>query len=242
MSKKPKKPEPVRPPLSRKRAIEQAVALADADGIAKLTMRHLAQALGVEAMSLYHHVSNKDDILNGMIYYIFEQIEVPEPNADWQTVMRRRADSMRVTLKRHRWAIGLLESRKTPGVATLRHHDAVIGCLRYAGFSLPLTAHAYALLDSYIYGFVLQELNLPLETPEQTSELAGSIMSQLPAGAFTHLVEFTMGHVLQPGYAYAHEFGWGFELILDGIQARLTLESQRATPSEPSAKPKRSKL
>ncbi len=213
-----RKRKKVRQPLSRERAIEEAVALADAEGIAELTMRKLAQALGVEAMSLYHHVANKDDILNGMIDFIFETIELPVPSDDWHDVMRRRAESVRSTLKRHRWGIGLLESRKTPGLATVRHHDAVIGCLRHAGFSLPLTAHAYALLDSYIYGFILQELNLPLETAEQTSELAGSIMSQFPPGAFPHLVEFTVGHVLKPGYAYAHEFGWGLELLLDGLE------------------------
>lgn len=206
--------------MSRARAIEQAVVLADAGGLENLTMRKLAQALGVEAMSLYHHVANKDDILNGMIDFIFEQIQLPVPDADWKGVMRRRADSVRATLKRHRWGLGLLESRQSPGMATVRHHDAVIGCLRHAGFSLPLTAHAYALIDSYVYGFILQELNLPLETPEQTSALAGSIMSQFPAGAFPHLVAFTVGHVLKPGYAYAHEFGWGLELLLDGLDRR----------------------
>lgn len=217
----------VRQPLTRERAITQAVALADADGIGELTMRKLAQSLGVEAMSLYHHVANKEDILTGMIDFIFEQIELPVPDADWKRVMRRRAASMRSTLKRHRWGLGLLESRKSPGLATIRHHDAVIGCLRFAGFSLPLTGHAYALLDSYIYGFILQELNLPLETPEQTSDLAESIMSHFPPGAFPHLVELTVGNVLQPGYAYANEFDWGFELVLDGLERQLVLE--RAT-------------
>ena len=235
MAKRTRKRVKVRPPVSRASAIEQAVALADAGGIAELTMRKLAQALGVEAMSLYHHVANKDDILNGMIDFVFEQVELPVPSADWRSVMRRRADSMRTTLKRHRWCLGLLESRKTPGAATLRHHDAVIGCLRHAGFSLALTAHAYAALDSYIYGFILQELNLPLETPQQTSELAGSIMSQLPAGSFPHLVEFTVGHVLQPGYAYAHEFGWGLELLLDGLERRLSQERARGGKAPPAS-------
>jgi AcrR family transcriptional regulator len=227
VAKAKKRPAKARPPLSRARAIEQAVALADADGIAELSMRKLALVLGVEAMSLYHHVANKEDILNGMVDFIFEQIELPVPDADWRGVMRRRADSVRSTLKRHRWGLGLLESRKTPGVATLQHHDAVIGCLRHAGFSLPLTAHAYALLDSYLYGFILQELNLPLETPTQTSELAGSIMRQFPEGAFPHLVEFTVGHVLQPHYAYADEFGWGLGLLLDGLERRLLQEQAR---------------
>lgn len=212
----------VRQPLTRARAIEQAVALADADGIGELTMRKLAQSLGVEAMSLYHHVANKEDIFTGMIDFIFEQIELPVPDADWKRVLRSRAASVRSTLKRHRWSIGLLESRKSPGLSTIRHHDAVIGCLRFAGFSLPLTAHAYALIDSYTYGFILQELNLPLETPAQTSDLAESIMSNFPAGSFPHLVEFTVGHVLKPGYAYAHEFDWGFELLLEGLERNLS--------------------
>lgn len=224
-----------RTPLTRERAIAQAVALADTDGIAALTMRALAQALGVEAMSLYHHLANKDEILNGMVDFIFDKIELPAPSTDWKAVMRHRANSMRSTLKKHRWGLGLLESRKNPGVATVRHHDAVIGCFRYAGFSLPLTAHAYALVDSYIYGFVLQELNLPLETPEQTTELAGSIMSMFPPGEFRHLVELTMGHVMQPGYAYANEFDWGFELILEGIERRWLAERKE------TAKPVRMK-
>src|ERR1700757_4558411 len=145
-----------RAPLSRDQVLRAAVAIADESGMAALSMRKLGEAVGVEAMSLYNHVTNKGDLLDGMIDVVFSEIDLPPGGADWKTAMRQRALSVRDVLSRHRWAIGLMESRTSPGPATLRHHDAVIGCLRRAGFSIELTAHAYALLDSYIYGFALQ--------------------------------------------------------------------------------------
>ena len=194
------------------------MALADKEGLAALTMRSLASALGVEAMSLYHHVKNKDDILNGMVDRVFAEVELPPADVDWKTAMRRRAEAMRATLLKHRWAIGLLESRSAPGMATLKHHDAVLGVLRRAGFSLPLAGHAYAVLDSYIYGFAQQEVSLPMQTTEETQALAADIMKAFPADALPHLFEFTAGHVLQPGYSFGHEFAFGLELILDGLE------------------------
>jgi AcrR family transcriptional regulator len=210
-----------RPALSRERALTVAVDLADAEGIASLSMRRLAKALGVEAMSLYHHVANKDDILDGMVDVVFGEIEVPPADAEWRTAMRRRAQSVRAALARHRWAIGLMESRKTPGPATLRHHDAVIGCLRAAGFSLELTAHAYSLIDSYVYGFASQEASLPFDTAEETRDVADAILERYPADAYPHLAELTTGHVLQPGYDHGDEFEFGLELILDGLERAL---------------------
>ncbi len=207
-----------REPLNRERAVRVAVALADAEGIEQLTMRRLAQELGVEAMSLYHHVANKDAILDGMIDHVFGEIELPPTDTDWKTAMRRRTSSARATLSRHPWAISLMESRSAPGLATLRHHDAVLGCLRRGGFSIEMTAHAYSLIDAYLYGFALQELNLPFETPGETQDVASSIMSQVPADAFPHLLELMMKHVLQPGYAYGNEFEFGLGLILDGLE------------------------
>jgi len=137
---------------------------------------------------------------------------------DWRTAMRRRAISARQALARHPWAIGLMESRTTPGPATLRHHDAVIGALRAAGFSIELTAHAYSALDSYIYGFALQEPRLPFDTPQETAALAQAIMARFTAGQYPHLTELTIEHVLQPGYDYGNEFEFGLDLILDGIE------------------------
>ncbi|MGO9906613.1 MAG: TetR/AcrR family transcriptional regulator [Solirubrobacteraceae bacterium] len=207
-----------RAPLSRERVLRAAVALADESGIASLTMRKLGEAVGVEAMSLYNHVANKDDLLDGMIDVVFGEIDLPASEADWKTAMRQRAISVREVLSRHRWAIGLMESRTTPGPANLRHHDAVIGSLRNAGFSIELAAHAYSALDSYIYGFAMQEPSLPFDTPEQTAEVAQAIIGQLPAGEYPHLTELTIEHVLKPGYDHSNEFAYGLGLILDGLE------------------------
>jgi AcrR family transcriptional regulator len=223
-----RKPHPARQPLSRERALEVARSLADAGGLEQLTMRRLAEELGVEAMSLYHHVPNKDAILDGMVDLVFAEIELPSSALDWKTAMRRRAAAVRAVLLRHPWAIRLMESRKTPGAATLAHHDAVLGCLRGGGFSIALTAHAYAVLDSYIYGFVLTELNLPFQTTEETHEVAGAIFDQLPPGAYPHLAELAIEHVLKPGYTYGAEFEFGLELILAGLARALDQEREGA--------------
>jgi AcrR family transcriptional regulator len=210
-----------RTPLSRERVLRTALALADASGIESLTMRKLGEAVGVEAMSLYNHVPSKGDLLDGLIDLVFSEIELPSGADGWKTAMRQRAISARAVLSRHRWAIGLMESRTSPGPATLRHHDAVIGCLRQAGFPVALAAHAYSALDSYIYGFALQEASLPFDTSEQTSELAQAIVAQFPADEYPHLAEFTFEHVLRPGYDYGSEYEFGLDLILDGLEKAL---------------------
>lgn len=204
-------------PLSRVRVLEAAITFADAHGIESLTMRKLGEAVGVEAMSLYNYVANKSDLLDGMIDVVFSEIGLPPEGDGWRTAMRRRAISVRTVLSRHRWAIGLMESRSTPGPASLRHHDAVIGCLRAGGFSVELTAHAFSALDSYIYGFALQERNLPFNTPEETRALAQAILAQFPVDEYPHLAELTFEHVLQPGYDFAKEFEFGLDLLLDGL-------------------------
>ncbi|MGW5482766.1 TetR/AcrR family transcriptional regulator [Streptomyces sp. NPDC004008] len=211
-------PQPTRETLTRQRVLHAAVELADTGGLETLSMRRLGEALGVEAMSLYNHVTNKEDLLDGMVDLVFGEVELPTPGDDWRQAMRQRAVSMRLVLSRHRWAIGLMESRSTPGPATLRHHDAVLGCLRQGGFSLALTAHAVSVLDSYIYGFALQEKALPFDTPEETAELAESIMSGFGDGEYPYLAEIATAHVMRPGYAYSDEFAFGLDLILDGLQ------------------------
>jgi AcrR family transcriptional regulator len=208
-----------RPPLSKERALATALALADAEGIESVTMRKLAKALGVEAMSLYHHVANKNDILDGMVEMVFGEIELPTDETDWKSAMRQRAASLRAALTRHPWAISIMESRTSPGPATLRHHDFVIGCCRRAGFSIELSAHAFSLLDSYIYGFVLQEVNLPFDDTSDLEELVGSIMPDLSTEEYPYLAELTTDYVLQPGYSYGHEFDYGLDLVLDGLEA-----------------------
>src|SRR5215472_4376690 len=207
-----------RAPLSRDRVLRAAVALADTGGISSLSMRKLGEALGVEAMSLYNHVASKGDLLDGMIDTVFSEINLPSGDGDWRTGMRRRAISARQVQRRHRWAIGLMESRTSPGPATLRHHDAVLGCLRRAGFPVGLTAHAYSLLDSYIYGFALQEASLPFGTPEETAQVTRAIAGQMPAGEYPHLAELATAHILQPGYHYGTEFEAGLDLILDALE------------------------
>jgi AcrR family transcriptional regulator len=204
-------------PLTRDRVLRAAVALADHSGIGALSMRRLGQVLGVEAMSLYNHVAGKGDLLDGMVDIVFSEIGPPASDAGWKPAMRQRAISARQALARHRWAIGLMESRRSPGPATLRHHDAVLGCLRRAGFSVEMTAHAYSVLDSYIYGFALQEASLPFQTAEETAQVAQEIAGQLPAGQYPHLAELATAHVLQPGYRYGDEFEIGLDLILDAL-------------------------
>ena len=206
--------------LNRDRVLQAAIELADAAGIESLTMRKLGVELGVEAMSLYNHVANKSDLLDGMIDTVFGQIALPPAGTDWRIAMFQRADSLRAVLSRHPWATALMESRTTPGPATLRHHDYVIGTLRAAGFSIGLTAHAFSLMDSYIYGFALQQTNLPSQAGG-TAQLAQRIVAQFAADEYPHLTELTVEHVLQPDYDYADEFAFGIDLILDGLEGAL---------------------
>lgn len=195
--------------------------MADTGGLGGLTIRSLARALDAKPMSVYYHVANKDEILDSIVDFVFSQIELPSADGDWRAELRRRATSARNVLRQHRWAIGLMESRTTPGPATLRHHDAVIATLRAAGFSQTLTAHAYALIDSYTYGFALQEAALPFEGPDTVAPVAESIMKQFAAGDYPHLVEMATGYYFKTSYDFADEFGFGLELILDGLARSL---------------------
>jgi AcrR family transcriptional regulator len=198
--------------------LRAAVDLADRGGIGSLSMRKLAQELGVEAMSLYHHVANKDDILDGLVDAVFSEIDVPSGEAGWRDAMRRRAISAREALRRHPWATGLMESRSTPGSTNLRHHDTVLGILRNAGFSIELAGHAYSLLDSYIYGFALEEATLPFQSPDEAAAVTETIMRSMSPGEYPYLTEFAVEYVLKPGYSYGNEFEYGLDLILDGLE------------------------
>ena len=206
-----------RVPLTRERVLQAAIERADQGGLEALTMRKLGQELGVEAMALYHHFASKDDLVDGMVDLVFGEIDVPGDGRDWRRAMRKRAISVRDALLRHRWAIGLMESRRTPGPANLRHHDAVIGSLRAGGFDIAMAAHAYSLLDSYIYGFALTKMNLPFETSEDVGEVAQTMLEPFSAGEYPHLMEILTDHVMQPGYDYGDEFEYGLDLILDGL-------------------------
>ena len=186
-------------------------------------MRRVAQELGVEAMSLYHHVPNKEAILDGVVDRVFEEIEMPDLDgaADWRDNLRSRARSTREVLSRHRWALGLMDSRRNPGPATLRHHDAVLGVLRRAGFTLPMAAHAVSVLDSYVGGFVLQESALPATTGDELEEVAKGILEEVPGDALPYLRELIEDHALDPGYDPLSEFDAGLELILDALDQQL---------------------
>jgi len=208
-----------RKPLSRKRVLRAAMAHADKHGLQELSMRKLAEVLGVAPMALYRHIANKDDLIDAMIDVVFTEIPLPPRDAEWRTAMRQRAISVRDALERHRWAIGLMESRLHPGPANLGHHDAVLGNLRTAGFSVAQSAHAYSLLDSYVYGFALTKMNLPFENGRgDVPDIAESMLEPFPADTYPNLVEFITEHAMKPGYQYGDEFEYGLDVVLDAIE------------------------
>jgi AcrR family transcriptional regulator len=217
------KAPPRRAPLNRERVLRTAIALADERGAEELTMRKLAKELGVEAMSLYNHVANKVDLLDGMVDIVFGEIEAPSAGGDWKAELRKRAVSTREALNRHRWAIGEMEGRTTHGPNNLRLHDAVLGCLRAAGFSVEMTVHAYSVQDAYIYGFVLQQSDMSSETPEDFAAEAQRQMRDYAAALadYPHLVEVVGGHVAEAGYDYEAEFLFGLDVILDRLEQLL---------------------
>lgn len=203
--------------MSRERVLDVAVALADREGLEALTMRRLARELDAGTMTLYHYVADKEDLLDGMVDVVFSEIDLPAADAGWRTAMRERAASVREALARHPWATGLMELRMTYGPTSLRHAEAVLECLRGAGFSIQDATHAYWLLDSYIYGFAIQEANLPFGTPEQLAEMAESVLPRVPAAEYPRLNEAAAAS-LAAGYGYTDEFEFGLDLILDGLE------------------------
>ncbi len=206
-----------RKPLSRPRVLQAAIALADEAGLEAFSMRGLAQELGVVPMALYKHIANKEQLLDGMVDIVFSEIELPSGDLGWCSAMRRRAISTREVLQRHSWAIGMMESRH-PGPANLRNHDAVMGCLRKAGFSFAMAVHAYSVQDAYIYGFALQERDLGLETPDSAGEAAQRRAERIGAlEDYPYLAEIAT-KLPEAGYDNAVEFAWGLDLILDGLE------------------------
>jgi AcrR family transcriptional regulator len=210
-----------RAPLSRERVLRAAIDLADAGGIGSLSMRRLAQELGVEAMSLYHHVANKDDILSGIADLVVEEYEIPSPGPDWKASIRRTAVSAYRVLLRHPWAAGLLLAGTTPSVARLRYMDALLGTLRGAGFSAEMTDHAYHALDSHIMGFTLWVTGMNLPSDEQFTDLAQGFLARLPADEMPHLVEHVHQHLKPRDPDDKPEFEFGLDLLLDGLERLL---------------------
>jgi AcrR family transcriptional regulator len=213
----PKPSKTRRSPLSKARVLQAAVALADEVGPEAFSMRSLAQELGVVPMALYKHVANKEELLDGMVDIVFGEIELPSADLDWRLAMRNRAMSTREALQRHSWAIGLMESRN-PGPANLRNHNAVMGCLREAGFSFDMAVHGYSVQDAYIYGFALQEQDLGFETPQSAGEAAKKRADAIGAlDEYPYLAEIVT-KLTELGYDNAVEFAWGLDLILDGLE------------------------
>ncbi len=207
-----------RKPLSTARVLQAAVDLADKGGLEAFSMRALAQELGVVPMALYKHVANKEELLDGMVDIVFGEIEPPSADLDWRSAMRRRAISTRAALKRHSWAVGMMESRR-PGPANLQNHNAVMGCLRKAGFPFKLAIHAYSLQDAYIYGFALQERDTGFETPNSAGKAARSRAQTIASALenYPYLAEIAT-KLPHSGYDNAAEFAWGLELILEGLE------------------------
>lgn len=201
--------------LTKDRVLSGSIALADEIGIEAFTIRKLAAALDVKPMTIYHHLPSKEAILDGMVDIVFGEIALPPAEDEWRAAIRERCVSMREILRRHWWAPQLMESRSNPGPMSLRHHDEVIGCLLRGGLSIEMTAHAYAILDSYLYGFALEEVNLPEGGTKDIAPLAEAMAPMFEP--YPNLYRFTIEHVLQPGYSFGNSFEFGLDLILDGI-------------------------
>ena len=217
-----------RMPLDRQQILTAAVELADESGFGAVTMRSLAARLGVKPMALYHYAANKREIVDGMVDAVFAEIDLPSPELAWRPAMRQRAVSTRSVLARHPWATPLMPARQHPGPATLRHLDCVIAVLRRGGFSVSDTAHAYSLLDSYVYGFVLEESS-PFDDVSVLPDPVTALAQLIPRDTYPSLHEFTFAHVLHPDSAFESEFEYGLDLILDSLERLLTDDSAHRT-------------
>lgn len=206
-------------PLSPSRIVDAAAAVADRGGLSAVSMRTVGAELGVQAMSLYHHVTNKDELLDALADWVFVQLESPRRDIPWRVAMTERAAEQRRVLAAHPWALGLTESRRQAGPALLGYHDAVLGCLLNAGFPIVLAGNAFSLLDAYVFGFVLTEVNLPMQQGVSADELIAEL--PLTQGDYPHLARFAAERVSNRDYSYGEEFEVGLELILDGLEQRL---------------------
>lgn len=211
-----------RAPLNRQRVLRAAISLADDEGLDALTMRRLGEQLGVEAMSLYNHVANKEDLLVGMVDVIVSEIELPAEGVDWKTAMRRRAVSVREVLVRHPWAVVLIDTRAHPGPTTLRYADSVLGSLRRAGFTPNTASRAFWVLDSYVYGSARQQSNVQIQ--EAADPTSAQATRELPPETYPYLVEAALSYASEPGWNTEDEFEFGLEMILEGLERRLGAE------------------
>lgn len=221
--------------LSRERVIAQAVALADEKGLATLSMRALAGRLGVEAMSLYHHVAGKEALLDAMLDVVFAEMHLPVIGGDWRAELRARSVSGRTVLLRHRWAVGMMDSPRNPGQESIRHHDAVLGCLAAGGFSLEAAGTASALLDSHLYGFMAQEVSLPFTTVDELAEIGATLIGPEVQAAFPHFTRYAQERAIQPGYAFGNEFEPSLDLVLGALEVLRANPDAAATAAAAAA-------
>lgn len=213
--------------LSRETIVDAAVTLTDKIGLGALTMRKLAAALGTAPMTIYYHVPAKEQLIELMVDRVFEEIEAPPPEEKWKEAIRKRCISARRVLNRHSWAAPLMESRGSPGPANLAHHEAVFRSFRTAGFSVSLAAHAYAVLDSYVFGFAFEEATLPGLAEDTFTPIVSGIAEQLDGGGYPYLAEVARDHVLKPGYDFGASFEFGLDMLLDGLERALQASSIR---------------
>ncbi|MEA2010495.1 MAG: TetR/AcrR family transcriptional regulator [Actinomycetota bacterium] len=206
-----------RPRLNRDRIVDGALLLADDVGMDAFTIRRLASALGVGPMTIYHYFPNKEAIIDAMVDAVYAQIALPPTDEEWTDAIRLRCVSAREVLNRHPWAPPYMVSRTSPGPATLRHHDALLDCLRRSGLSLEMTAHAYAILDSFLHGFTLEEASLPATGDEGIQGIAEKMTAAFDAERYPSLYGFATKHVMQPGYSFGASFEFGLDLIIDGL-------------------------
>jgi AcrR family transcriptional regulator len=206
-----------RQPLTRERVLRAALAFADERSLEELSMRKLAQGLGVEAMSLYNHVESKDDIVSGMVALVVDEIEAPSPGGDWKAEFRKSAISAHEALSRHRWAATVWMSSGGRGGDRMQHAEAALRCLREAGFSKDLTYHAFHVWQGYALGFTLQELNFPHDR-ESLKEMAATFLREFPTDEFPYLAEHIEQHIEPPLEEHQGAFEFGLDLILDRLE------------------------
>jgi len=206
-----------REPLTRTRILDAALELADEGGVDAISMRKLGNRLGVEAMSLYNHIANKDEILDGLIETVLGEIDTPSVDDDWKDGMRRRATSAREVFRRHPWAMEVVERHsQSTSPQRLAYHDEILGVLRNAGYDDRFAMRTFSILDAYIFGFILQELSLSFDDDAGLQEVGADLMRQM-AESYPHLTQVTANAMAQ-GYDQAEEFRFGLDLILDALE------------------------
>lgn len=208
-----------RPGLTAERVVQAAAAVADREGLHGVSMRRVGRELGVEAMSLYHHVASKDALLDALGDWLMERVERPPADVAWREGIRVRCHSLRAVMREHPWGPAIVESRRAPGLALLGHLEAVLDCLHRGGFQVQLAAHAFSVLDAYVYGFVLTEQSLPFEPGGGVDALAEEMA--VPADVFPRMAAFIEQAIVGRSYDYGDEFAYGLELVLDGLESRL---------------------